>query len=84
MSRERYWGVPDAESEGQAVVPSFQSLKGSGAAGGLNWGRGTWREAHSGEGVGRRVGIREESGEFSARLAIGYRSQRENGGNRVG
>lgn len=34
MSRDRYWGVPGAESEGQAVVPSFLSLKGSGAAGG--------------------------------------------------
>lgn len=32
MSRERYWGVPGAESEGQAVGSSFLSLKGSGAA----------------------------------------------------
>lgn len=62
MSRERYWGVQDAESEGQAVVPSFRSLKGSGAAGGLNWGRGTWREAHSGEGSDAGLGSERNRG----------------------
>lgn len=53
MSRERCWGVPGAESEGQAFFPIPE---GEWGGWGLNWGRGTWREAHLGEEAGFRLG----------------------------
>lgn len=76
MSRERSWGVPGAESEGQAFFPIPE---GEWGGWGLNWGRGSWREAHLREEAGLRVGIREEWGEPSAGLTSGYRSPRVRG-----
>lgn len=61
MSRERYWGVPGAESERQAF---FFIPEGEWGGWGLNWGRGTWREACLGDEARSTVGIREESGEL--------------------
>ena len=77
MSRERYRGVPGAESEGQAMVPSFLSLKGSGVAGGRTGGGGLGGKLIEGKGSDARLGFERnrDSSLLGSQSVTGHRER---------